>query len=145
MFTSVRYVWSATYSTCLFFFFNPAESRHIWREHENEILRMCGWMRGKFYQSISLSLRRRQQPTTSQPHRRSCSSGTGSEWISIKERTLQVWRRRSNSTQRTTRETARTPTFQRDTWVDNTPDTFLHSVEKTLSWEGFGWPSAFSK
>lgn len=79
---------------------------------------------GYFYKTISLFLRQQRQPTTSQPHQRSCSSGTGFGWTSIRGQTLQVWRRRSNSTQRTTRETARTPTFQRDTWV-NVTDTSL--------------------
>lgn len=77
-------------------------------------------LRQGFNGAISLFLRRQQQPTTSQPHPRSCSSGTGFGWISIRGQTLQVWRRRSNNTQKTTRETARTRTFQRDTWVDKT-------------------------
>lgn len=81
------------------------------------------WWKGRFffflfYKTISLFLRRQRQPTTFQRHQRSCSSGTGFEWISIKGQMLQVWRRKSNSTQRTTQETVRTRTFQRDTWVD---------------------------
>lgn len=81
--------------------------------------------RGEVYKTISLSLRQQRQPTTSQRHRRSCSSGTGFGWTSIRGQTLRVWRRRSNNTQRTTPETARTRTFQRDTWVDNVTDTSL--------------------
>lgn len=69
--------------------------------------------------NFSFFHRLQQQPTTSQPHPRSCSSGTGFELISIRGVTLQVWRRRSNSTQRTIPET-RTRTFQRDMWVSRT-------------------------
>lgn len=59
--------------------------------------------------------RRQQQPTTSQPHQRSCSSGIGFELTSTRGLMLQVWRRRSSSTRKMTRETARTRTFPRDT------------------------------
>lgn len=67
-----------------------------------------------------LHLRWPQTPITSQPHRPSCSSGTQCEWIIIREQTLQMWRRRSNNTRKTTRETVATRTFQRDTWVLDT-------------------------
>lgn len=65
----------------------------------------------------SLHCRWRQTPTTSQPRQPSSSSGTRCEWIIIREQTLRMWRKRLNNTQKTTQETAATPTFQRDTWV----------------------------
>lgn len=70
--------------------------------------------------TVLFFFRLQQQLTTSQPHHRSCSSGTGFELISIRGLMLQVWRRRLNSTPKMTQETVRTPTFQRDMWVTDT-------------------------
>lgn len=78
------------------------------------------WVRVDVFQFIFFFFRLQQQPTTSQPHHRSCSSGTGFELISIRGLMLQVWRRRLNSTLKMTQETVRTLTFQRDMWVTDT-------------------------
>lgn len=74
---------------------------------------------------VYLPFRWQQIPTTSQPHRPSCSSGTQCEWTTIREQTAQMWRRRSNNTQKTTQETVATRTFQRDTWVLDASQHFL--------------------